>query len=62
MVNYHDFRERNMSYYEGVAPVELSHIADADIINVLPYREQTGRRIIYFKIGEWVGNFNSVLR
>ncbi|CAB0010134.1 unnamed protein product [Nesidiocoris tenuis] len=60
MVNYHDFRERNMSYYEGVAPVELSHIADADIINVLPYREQTGRRIIYFKIGKWDPSTTSV--
>uniref|UniRef100_A0A0A9VYR6 Clavesin-1 n=2 Tax=Lygus hesperus TaxID=30085 RepID=A0A0A9VYR6_LYGHE len=51
--NYVHFRERNINYYEGVSPTDLSHIGDADVLNVFPYREQTGRRIITLKLGKW---------
>lgn len=54
--NYVNFREKNISYYEGVAPIDLAHIGDADVINVLPYREQTGRRVVYLKLGKWDPN------
>ncbi|XP_073987406.1 alpha-tocopherol transfer protein-like isoform X3 [Rhodnius prolixus] len=53
MQNYCRFREENYNFYENVNPMDLHHIGDQDILSVLPYREQNGRRIMIYKIGKW---------
>jgi len=63
-VNYHRFRENHEDYY-SVNPLDLSFIADSDVLGVLPYREQTGRRILIYKLGNWnTNNFdmNDILK
>jgi len=52
-VNYHEFREKNTEYYKGINPLDLYFIGDADVVSVLPYREQNGRRILICRIGKW---------
>lgn len=36
----------------GVKLLDLKKIGDNDLITVPPYREQTGRRILLYKIGK----------
>ncbi|XP_065200309.1 alpha-tocopherol transfer protein-like [Planococcus citri] len=55
-VNYHNFRENNPEYYKDVNPLDLGFIGDADILSVLPYRDQNGRRIMIFRLGNWNPN------
>uniref|UniRef100_A0A1B6EH81 CRAL-TRIO domain-containing protein n=1 Tax=Cuerna arida TaxID=1464854 RepID=A0A1B6EH81_9HEMI len=52
LVNYYTFRENNPEFYD-VNPLDLSFIGDADAVSVMPYREQTGRRILIYKLGKW---------
>lgn len=49
-VNYYRFRENHPDYY-SINPLDLSFIADLEVLSVLPYREQTGRRILIYKLG-----------
>lgn len=51
-VNYYRFQEKHPDYYT-VNPLDLSFIADSDVLSVLPYREQTGRRILIYRLGNW---------
>ncbi|XP_026469368.1 alpha-tocopherol transfer protein-like [Ctenocephalides felis] len=53
MVKYYNFKEDNPEYHEDVNPLDLRHIGEDDIMTVLPYREQTGRRILLYRIGNW---------
>ncbi|KAL1124729.1 hypothetical protein AAG570_001352 [Ranatra chinensis] len=53
LLNYCQFREENFNLYDKVNPLDLSYIGEEGIISVLPYREQTGRRIVVFKVGKW---------
>ncbi|XP_014285848.1 alpha-tocopherol transfer protein isoform X1 [Halyomorpha halys] len=57
--NYQTFREENPCWWD-VCPLDFYYIGDADIVNVLPYREQNGRRIIILKIGKWDPSTTSV--
>lgn len=50
--NYYNFRQNNYNFYD-VNPLDFYYIGDADIVSVVPYREQNGRRIIILKIGKW---------
>ncbi|XKL68217.1 hypothetical protein PGB90_003708 [Kerria lacca] len=52
-VNYHQFRENNPEFYKDVNPLDLGYIGEADILSVMPYREQNGRRIMIFRLGNW---------
>ncbi|KAL1500879.1 hypothetical protein ABEB36_006303 [Hypothenemus hampei] len=52
-VNYYNFKEDNPKFYENVDLKRLLRIACDDIITVPPYREQTGRRILLYRIGNW---------
>jgi len=49
-VNYYRFRESHPDYYT-INPLDLSFIADSEVLSVLPYKEQTGRRILIYKLG-----------
>lgn len=52
LVNYSIFRENNPDFYANVNPLDLSFIGDAEVVSVVPYREQNGRRIMIYKIGK----------
>lgn len=51
-VNYQEFRENNPEFFDGVELLHLKTIGDHDIITVPPYREQTGRRILLYRMGK----------
>ncbi|KAL0849477.1 hypothetical protein ABMA28_013756 [Loxostege sticticalis] len=53
MVNYYQFKEDNPELFENVFPMDLHNIGDASVIAVPPYRDQDGRRLIFFRIGCW---------
>lgn len=53
MTNYYRFKENNPEIHEDVHPMNMRYIGDDDVLSVLPYREQTGRRIMIYKIGNW---------
>lgn len=53
MCNYYKFRDQNKSYFEKVRPQDLLTVADANILQVTPLRDQTGRRIMIFRFGVW---------
>jgi hypothetical protein len=53
MINYYNFKEKNPEIHKSLNPLKMRHIGDDNVLSVLPYREQTGRRIIIYKIGKW---------
>ncbi|XP_018569342.1 alpha-tocopherol transfer protein-like [Anoplophora glabripennis] len=53
LVNYYTFKENNPEFYEGVNLRQLLKMGDDSIITVPPYREQTGRRILLYRIEHW---------
>lgn len=53
MTRYYEFKEQNPELYKEVRPLNLKYIGDQDIISVTPYRDQLGRRIIIYRIGNW---------
>ncbi|CAG9864382.1 unnamed protein product [Phyllotreta striolata] len=53
LVNYYEFKENNPEFYTGVNLKNLLRMGDDAIITVPPYREQTGRRILLYRIGNW---------
>ncbi|XP_060846992.1 alpha-tocopherol transfer protein-like [Rhopalosiphum padi] len=64
IVNYYRFRENHPDYYT-INPLDLSFIADLEVLSVLPYKEQTGRRILIYKLGNWNTNdfdMNEILK
>lgn len=53
MTRYYAFRDNNVELHRDVRPMLLRSIGDADIISVTPYRDQHGRRIMLYRIGNW---------
>jgi hypothetical protein len=51
MINYYSFKENNPEIHDSLNPLKMRHIGDANVLSVLPYREQNGRRIMIYKIG-----------
>lgn len=51
-VNYHHFRDNNPEYFKDVNPLDLGYIGEAEILSVMPYRDQNGRRIMIFRLGK----------
>ncbi|XP_077300130.1 alpha-tocopherol transfer protein-like isoform X2 [Arctopsyche grandis] len=60
LVNYYLFKEDNPQYHLDVEPLKLRHIGDDDVLSVPPYREQTGRRLMIYRIGNWDPNAYSI--
>lgn len=60
MCNYYRFREENLDYYEKVRPLDYFHVGDAKIVEVTPYRDQHGHRMIIYRFGRWRPNDISV--
>ncbi|XP_076270362.1 clavesin-2 isoform X1 [Rhynchophorus ferrugineus] len=53
LVNYYEFREDNPEFFNNINIYKLLRIGCDSIITVPPYREQTGRRIILYRMGKW---------
>jgi len=53
MCRYYEFRDNNPELHVGVHPFHLKRIGEDDIVSVTPYRDQLGRRIMIYKIGNW---------
>ncbi|XP_044267008.1 alpha-tocopherol transfer protein-like [Tribolium madens] len=53
-LNYHDLRDENPTYINSVGFELLEKIGDNDLIIVPPYRDQTGKRILLYKLGNWI--------
>ncbi|XP_050670596.1 alpha-tocopherol transfer protein-like [Leptidea sinapis] len=52
MVNYYTFKEENPELFD-MYPMDLRMIGDANVISVPPYRDQSGRRLLLYRIGCW---------
>ncbi|XP_055597104.1 clavesin-1-like isoform X2 [Uranotaenia lowii] len=53
MCRYYTFREQNPELHENVNPMTLRSLGEDNIITISPYRDQEGRRVLYFKFGNW---------
>ncbi|XP_058452423.1 clavesin-1 isoform X2 [Malaya genurostris] len=53
MCRYYEFRENNVELHENVNPMTLRSLGDDNIITISPYRDQEGRRVLFFKFGNW---------
>ncbi|KAF9804182.1 hypothetical protein SFRURICE_020610 [Spodoptera frugiperda] len=53
LVNYYQFKEDNPELFKDVFPLDLRKIGDAGVITVPPYRDQSGRRLLFYRIGCW---------
>ncbi|XP_049821830.1 clavesin-2-like [Aethina tumida] len=51
--NYYDFKEDNPEFFEGVNLSKLFKMGEHDILSVPPYRDQLGRRLLLYRIGNW---------
>lgn len=51
VVNYYQFKEDNPELFDNVFPLDLRNIGDANVIAVPPYRDQDGRRLLFYRIG-----------
>ncbi|XP_028048844.2 alpha-tocopherol transfer protein isoform X2 [Monomorium pharaonis] len=53
IVNYYNFKEEHPEIHQQLDSNQMRHIGDDDVITVLPYRTQCGRRVIIYRIGNW---------
>lgn len=53
LCRYCEFREANLELHIDVHPFLLNKLGEDDIVSVTPYRDQTGRRIMIYKFGNW---------
>ncbi|XP_067007616.2 alpha-tocopherol transfer protein-like [Anabrus simplex] len=53
LVNYYNFKENNPDLHKNINPLSLRYISEDDVVLVLPYREQTGRRVLIYRMGNW---------
>jgi len=53
LCRYYEFRDANPDLHVDVHPFRLKHLGEDDIVSVAPYRDQLGRRIMIYKIGNW---------
>ncbi|CAB3363256.1 Hypothetical predicted protein [Cloeon dipterum] len=51
--NYANFKCSRPDIHENVWPQRLKFLGDDDVISVPPYKDQHGRRMIIYKIGNW---------
>ncbi|XP_059484483.1 alpha-tocopherol transfer protein-like isoform X2 [Neocloeon triangulifer] len=51
--NYVNFKASRPDIHENVWPQRLKFLGDEDVISVPPYKDQHGRRMIIYKVGNW---------
>lgn len=59
MVNYYEFKKNNPNFFEDVDLLYLMQIGDDGIISVPPYKEQSGRRLLIYRLG--IYNFLTII-
>jgi hypothetical protein len=47
------FREENIHWIENVNPLHLTVLGDENIMTTTPYRDQTGKRMLIYRFGNW---------
>ncbi|XP_050309789.1 alpha-tocopherol transfer protein-like isoform X2 [Anthonomus grandis grandis] len=52
-VNYHTYRESNPNFFFNIDYGRMLEVVEADIFNVPPYLDEHGRRMLFWKIGNW---------
>lgn len=58
-MNYYQFKETNPEFFDGVSLTKLSKLHD--VIIVPPYREQTGRRILLYRMGNSINFYRGLV-
>lgn len=53
LLRYHRFREANPDLHVNVRPMSLLQLGEEDIVSVAPFKDQRGRRMMFYKIGNW---------
>lgn len=53
LCRYYEFRDSNPELHIDVNPFSLTRLGEDDIVSVTPYRDQVGRRVMIYKIGNW---------
>ncbi|KAK7793492.1 hypothetical protein R5R35_010162 [Gryllus longicercus] len=53
LCRYYSFKDEHPQMHMNVNLDNLHCVGDDNIIHVLPYRENTGRRILIYKMGNW---------
>lgn len=53
VVNFYQFKDENPEFFDNVYPLDLREIGEANVIAVPPYRDQTGRRLLVYRIGKF---------
>uniref|UniRef100_A0A1B0D3K1 Uncharacterized protein n=1 Tax=Phlebotomus papatasi TaxID=29031 RepID=A0A1B0D3K1_PHLPP len=48
-----EFRDLIYELHANVRPMSLRPIGEDDIVSVAPYRDQHGKRLMFYKIGNW---------
>ncbi|KAF5272333.1 hypothetical protein FQA39_LY07934 [Lamprigera yunnana] len=53
LVNYYQFKENNSNFYTDVYFDRLTAIGDAKLMSTQPFHDQSGRRILFYRLGLW---------
>lgn len=53
MCRYTHFREENIHWVDKVHPLTLQSLGEEDIMTTTPYRDQTGKRMLIYRFGNW---------
>ncbi|KAF2903937.1 hypothetical protein ILUMI_02238 [Ignelater luminosus] len=53
LINYCEFHENHPEYFRDVYFDRLTAIGDANLMGTQPFCDQTGRRILFYKLGLW---------
>jgi len=53
LVNYYEFKENNPDFYTDVYFHRLTAVGDANLMSTQPFCDQSGRRILFYRLGLW---------
>lgn len=53
LCRYTKLREDNIQWVDKVNPLKLALLGEENIISTTPYRDQTGKRMLIYRFGNW---------
>lgn len=53
LCRYSRFREENSHWIDKVKPLSLESLGEENIMTTTPYRDQTGKRMLIYRFGNW---------
>lgn len=53
LCRYMQLREENAHWIDNVNPLNLTVLGDENIMTTTPYRDQTGKRMLIYRFGNW---------